>query len=294
MQPGSARPAHGNESAETLDQALRFATARLAASSDTAYLDAEVLLLHVLDRNRAFLRTWPERPLTAAEAERFQALVERRAKGVPVAYLTGEREFWSRAFAVRPGVLIPRPETELLVERALEVAPASRPADILDLGTGAGVIAVTLAAERPLARVMATDLSAQALVIARENAVRHGVTNLRFALGHWFAAVPEGDRFDLIVSNPPYIAENDPHLLQGDLRFEPQLALSSGPAGLNALTTIAEGTRQRLKPGGQLLLEHGYDQADALRAILAELGYSGIIHYPDLQGHRRAIAALRL
>lgn len=277
----------------TYAQALRSATARLSGLSDSPRLDAEVLLMWVLGRDRGHLRAWPERLLEPEQARQFQALIEQRAAGAPVAYLVGEREFWSRSFIVQPGVLIPRPDTELLIELALGFIPAHQPADILDLGTGSGIIAVTLAAERPLAQVIATDLSPGALAIARANAARHGVDNIRFEFGDWFAAVPDEGRFDLVVSNPPYIAEQDPHLTQGDLRFEPSLALTSGPTGLNALTAIADAARHRLKLGGWLLLEHGYDQADNLAAILAGFGYGDITHAQDLQGHRRATSARR-
>lgn len=285
-------PAHEDGAPETIARAIQSATTLLANLGDTPRLDAEVLLMHVLGRDRAYLRAWPERTLSPEQADRFRDLIERRAAGLPIAYLTGEREFWSRTFIVRPGVLIPRPETELLIELALDFIPAHEPADLLDLGTGTGIIAVTLAAERPLAHVTATDLSAEALAIARENAARHGVKNIRFALGPWFAALPANARFGLIVSNPPYIADRDPHLRQGDLRFEPELALQSGPRGLDALTAIVQEARHRLKPGGRLLLEHGYDQAEPLAELLAKLGYAGIAHHHDLQGHRRATTAL--
>jgi release factor glutamine methyltransferase len=293
MKPGGMRLMPESDASLTIAEVLRSAAVRLANLSETPRLDAEVLLMHVLGRDRAFLRAWPERALSGEQADRFRNLVEQRAEGQPVAYLIGEREFWSRLFAVRPGVLIPRPETELLIELALDFIPATEPTDILDLGTGSGIIAVTLAAERPLARVFATDLSPEALAVARENAVRHGVTNLRSGQGDWFAAIPEDQRFDLIASNPPYIAEQDPHLRQGDVRFEPTLALASGQEGLDALRIIAQGACQRLKPGGRLLLEHGYDQADALATRLAELGYAEITHHFDLQGHRRTTSALR-
>lgn len=286
-----ANDGEGPEATTTLVAALRLATARLAALVETPRLDAEVLLMQVLGRDRAYLRAWPERSLGPEQAGRYRDLVAKRAEGQPVAYLTGEREFWSRPYTVRPGVLIPRPETELLIELALRLVPADRPADILDLGTGSGIIAVTLAAERPRASVLATDVSAEALAVAHENAARHGVANLRFEPGDWFAAVPEDRRFDLIASNPPYIAEQDAHLGQGDVRFEPRLALTSGPRGLDALSLIAGGARHRLRPGGHLLLEHGYDQAGALAAILDNLGYDEIAHHHDLQGHPRATSA---
>jgi release factor glutamine methyltransferase len=275
----------------TITAALVSGAARLGHLPDTPRLDAEVLLMHILGKDRAYLRAWPERVLSPDQAERYRQLIERRAEGRPVAYLTGQREFWSRLFTVRPGVLIPRPETELLIELALAALPADRAADLLDLGTGSGIVAVTLAAERPRATVTATDLSPDALAVARENAARHGLTNIRFAQGDWFAALPENERFDLIASNPPYIAERDPHLSLGDVRFEPTLALASGPEGLDALAAIATGARKRLKPGGRLLLEHGYDQAEPIALLLAGLGYAEIAHHPDLQGHLRATSA---
>ncbi|CAL1240980.1 peptide chain release factor N(5)-glutamine methyltransferase [Candidatus Methylocalor cossyra] len=278
---------------ESLGQALGWATAELAATSETPRLEAEVLLTQVLGGDRAQLRAWPERPLDPDRAARFRALVERRRAGEPLAYITGEREFWSRRFRVGPGVLIPRPETELLVELALTLLPQDRPAELLDLGTGTGVIAVTLALERPAIRALATDLSPEALALAMENAARHGATNLRFALGNWFVAVPAGARFDLVVSNPPYIATGDPHLGRGDLRFEPALALVAGPEGLDALAAIVAAAGAYLKPEGWLLLEHGYTQADAVAALLAAHGYGEIAHHADLQGHRRVVAARR-
>ncbi len=276
----------------SLDLALKAAAERLEGLTETPRLDAEVLLMQVLGQGRTYLRTWPERWLTEAQAASFHDLIERRAEGAPIAYLAGEREFWSRSFTVRPGALIPRPETELLVELALSFIPADLPTDVLDLGTGSGAIAVTLAAERPEAQVTAIDLSPDALDIARENAVRQGVgERVRCLLGDWFAPLPTGERFDVIVSNPPYIAENDPHLGQGDLRHEPALALASGPKGLDALTAIADTARAWLKPGGWLLLEHGYDQAPDLAALLTGFGYLDIAHHLDLQGHTRATTA---
>lgn len=274
-----------------LSDALAYGKSRLSDSSRTPGLDAEVLLMFVLRRERAYLRTWPERRLDDDQAEAFCTLIDRRAGGEPIAYLTGQREFWSRTFHVGPGVLIPRPDTELLVDLALAAIPPDRETDILELGTGSGIIAITLAAERPQARILATDLSSQALVTARDNAGRLGCNNLRFAHGNWFAAVGGQNRFDLIVSNPPYIAEQDPHLRQGDLRFEPAMALSSGPEGLDALRQIAEGARAHLKPGARLMLEHGYDQAQLLGGILDNLGYCDIAHHHDLQGHLRATVA---
>lgn len=276
---------------ETFAGALAAARHELGETSPSPALDAEVLLMHVLGCDRARLRAWPEKPLTTAQAGEYATLIERRRQGYPVAYLTGEREFWSRPFQVAPGVLIPRPETELLIELALAAIPVDQSVDLLDLGTGSGIIAITLALERPRARVAAVDASAGALSIAQANATRHAALNLRFFRGDWLSPLPPTERYDLIVSNPPYIAEDDPHLRQGDLRHEPGLALASGPDGLTALRRIIVEARTFLKPGGALLLEHGYDQADAIAALLRDSGYGEITHHRDLQGHRRATMA---
>ena len=276
---------------ETLAAALAFGNHRLRETSETAALDAEVLLMHVLDCDRAHLRAWPEKPLTPGQASDYAVLIERRREGWPIAYLTGEREFWSRPFRVAPGVLIPRPETELLIELGLAALPADDPADVLDLGTGSGIIAITLAVERPRSRVVAIDVSPEALAIAQDNAERLDARNLRLLQGDWLTPLPPNERYDLIISNPPYIAEDDPHLQQGDLRHEPGLALASGPDGLTALRRIIAEARDFLKPGGALLLEHGYDQADAIGALLLGASYDEITHHRDLRGHRRATMA---
>jgi release factor glutamine methyltransferase len=276
---------------ETLGQTLRAATLSLAETSETARLDAEILLALTLRKERSYLRAWPEHPLTHEESLHFWERIEQRAQGTPIAYLVGEKEFWSRTFKVNPHVLIPRPETELLVELALDFLPPSRTVEILDLGTGSGIIAITLALERPLACVTALDISMEALIIAQENAQRLGADSIRFLQSHWLDRCPDELTFDLIVSNPPYVADEDPHLHRGDLRFEPKLALKSGKQGLDALTLIARESFSRLKPAGQLLLEHGYDQAQALESILLNLGYHQIHHHLDLQGHQRATSA---
>jgi release factor glutamine methyltransferase len=275
----------------TIEETLSRATASLSSASDTPRADAETLLVHLLSRDRSYFRAWPERTLPPEVTARFDSLIDRRAKGEPVAYLCETREFWSLPFKVRRGVLIPRPETELLVELALAIIPADQRGEIADLGTGSGAIGVSIAKERPQCRVFATDLSPEALAVARENAALNSVRNMRFALGDWFAAVPDDQLFDLVVSNPPYIADRDSHLDQGDLRFEPRMALVSGPHGLDAITRIVDQCRSRLKPGGQLLLEHGYRQAHAVAEILGRFGYSAITAHPDLQGHWRAMTA---
>ena len=271
--------------------ALAWAGRQLAEQSGTPGLDAEVLLGHVLNRNRAWLRAWPEHGLTPGQSVQFMQSVTQRAEGFPIAYLTGEREFWSRRFLVRPDVLIPRPDTELLIELALDIIPTHQPARILELGTGSGIIAITLAAERSNAHIAATDISQNALDIAHLNAARLGTQNLEFWHGSWLDPVPSNLAFDLIVSNPPYIAEQDPHLTRGDLRFEPLLALVSGSDGLDAIRQIAKTAHTFLKPGALLLLEHGYQQAPAVAALLENLGYTHVRHHTDLQGHQRATLA---
>jgi release factor glutamine methyltransferase len=245
--------------------------------------DAQVLMCHVLGVNRAWLAANPMRVLTETEDARVDMLVAQRALGAPVAYLVERREFYGRDFAVGPAVLIPRPETETLVEAALErMAPD---AVALDLGTGSGAIAVTLACERPHADLVATDVSAEALEVARANATAHGcAARIRFAQGQWYEAAPAG-RFDLIVSNPPYVAQGDPHLAEGDLRFEPAQALTDGSAdGLASIRAIVAGASARLRPGGWLLVEHGYDQAEAVAGLLLRAGLRDPISIPDLAG----------
>ena len=251
-------------------------------------IDAQVLMAHVLGVDRAWVLANPMRILTETEDAQVDMLVARRAMGQPVAYLLGRREFYGRDFAVGPEVLIPRPETETLVEAALDALRRSRAGgnpDILDLGTGSGAIAVTLACERPDARIVATDTSAQALETARANARAHGCeARIGTAQGSWYAAVP-GRRFDLIVANPPYVAAGDAHLAQGDLRFEPDGALTDGSAdGLDSIRAIVSGARAHLAPGGTLLFEHGYDQAATAARILADAGFAGLLSIPDLAG----------
>jgi release factor glutamine methyltransferase len=210
-----------------------------------------------------------------------------RLQGRPIAHITGRREFWSREFQVTPEVLIPRPETELLVELALARIQPEQTARIADLGTGSGAVAITLALERPKASVTALDLSPAALRIAEANAARLGAGNVRFVESDWFAALPAAESFDLIVSNPPYIAESDPHLGLGDVRFEPPMALASGPDGLDAIRHIVGQALARLNPGGWLLFEHGYDQSAAAQGLLKAAGFQAVGSFADLQGHLR-------
>ena len=279
-------PWQKDEMSVTLEQFIREAIATLAASP-TPRLDAEVLVMHVTGLNRAQLLTRADATLDVQQEATLDGLLARRAHGEPVAYLTGRREFWSLPLRVTPDVLIPRPETELLVERALALLPADRVQTLADLGTGSGAIALALAHERPQCRIIATDASVAALAVARANAARLKLTNVEFRQGEWLAAF-ERERVDLIVSNPPYVALGDPHLTEGDLRFEPRAALVSGPDGLDAIRAIARAAPDHLaSSNGWLLLEHGFDQSDAVRSILASHGFRDITGYRDLAGHAR-------
>jgi release factor glutamine methyltransferase len=252
-------------------------------------VDAKVLLAHVLGCNRAWLAAHETDGLTQDEASAFAALCNRRRAGEPVAYLTGTREFWGLMLAVTSDVLIPRPETETLVEFALSKLPRDRALRVLDLGTGSGAIALALAHDRPDAAVLATDHSEAALAVARGNAQRLKLTNVSFAAADWYAGMPPGT-FDLIASNPPYIGAVDPHLQEGDLRFEPVAALSPGVDGQSALRAIIGGARARLAPGGWLAVEHGYDQSDAVQALFRDAGFAEVIALRDLAGIPRVVA----
>lgn len=258
--------------------------AALLAASELPPLEAQVLAAHALAIPRASLLADQRRALTDDEARCVERLFHRRRAGEPVAYLTGEREFFGLSLAVTPDVLIPRPETELLVALALEFAPEG--ARVLDLGTGSGAVAIAIAHEMPEAEVVVVDASADALAVARENAQRHGAT-IRFVYGDWsagFESQIRGGRFDVIVANPPYIGEGDAHLEQGDLRFEPRAALVSGTDGLDAIRVIVAGAKDHLVPGGWLLFEHGYDQAERCRSLLGIYGYADVQTWPDLAG----------
>ena len=264
---------------------MTIATALAEAQQAIGRLEARVLLRHVLRCDEAFLIAHGDEELTNAQSADFGRLIARRAAGEPVAYLTGSREFYGREFAVTPAVLIPRPDTELLIELALQRLPA-KGGQVLDLGTGSGCIGVTIAAERPQARVTLVDASADALDVARVNAHRHAATNTILLCSDWYAAL--GDtRYDLIVSNPPYIAAGDAHLQHGDLRFEPQSALAAGADGLNDIRHIVAEAPSHLAAGGWLLCEHGHDQADACTALLQQAGFKEVFSARDLAGIRR-------
>jgi release factor glutamine methyltransferase len=266
-------------------------------------VDARVLFAHLLDVDRAWIAANPMHVLTESQDARLDALVAQRALGHPVAYLLGRREFYGRDFEVGPDVLIPRPETETLVEAALEILRRPRapldsrtggnPPTLLDLGTGSGAIAVTLACERPDVRIVATDASEAALALASANARRHGCEDrIELVRGSWYDAVP-GRRFDLIVANPPYVAAGDVHLGRGDLRFEPPGALTDGSAdGLASIRAIVAGAPAHLAADGALLFEHGYDQAGAASALLARAGFAQLVSRPDLAGIPRVAGGI--
>ncbi len=262
------------------------------AGGDSPRLDAEVLLAHALGKPRSWLVAWPERRPEPPQQAAYERLIARRADGEPVAYLTGEREFWSLPLAVTPATLVPRPDTELLVERALAIVARLDGPRIADLGTGSGAIALALASERSDAVVVATDRSAEALAVAARNAETLGIDNVRFLCGSWLDAVP-GATFDLIVSNPPYVEPGDPVMDRGDLAHEPRSALEGRGDGLDDSRDIAAGAMDHLVPGGWLLLEHGDTQAAGVAALLRDAEYVGIDTWTDLAGRPRVTGGQR-
>lgn len=274
----------------TVGQLLGEGRRRLEANPAPS-LEAEILLARALGVARAFLFAHREQEVETGPAGAFAGLLERRAGGEPIAYITGEREFWSLPLRVTPAVLIPRPETELLVEATLARIPVDAPYRIADLGTGSGAIALAIAGERPACEVVASDISEAALAVARENAARLGRRNVHLHLGSWFE--PLDGRFDLVASNPPYVAAGDPHLARGDLRFEPDGALASGPDGLDAIRAITSAAPRRLNPGGWLVLEHGHAQADDVAELLAQTGFDSIETLCDLEGTKRVTLGQR-
>ncbi|MNO83507.1 Release factor glutamine methyltransferase [compost metagenome] len=253
--------------------------------SPTARLDAELLLAAALGKSRSFLHTWPERIVPSEAVLTFTEYLQRRRSGEPVAYILGQQGFWKLDLEVAPHTLIPRPDTELLVEAALELLPAT-PAKVLDLGTGSGAIALALASERPAWQVTAVDRVLEAVALAERNRQRLHLNNATVLSSHWFSAL-EGQRFQLIISNPPYIASADPHLVEGDVRFEPASALVAGVDGLDDLRLIIDQAPDHLDAGGWLMLEHGYDQAEAVRDLLLTHGFEQVHSRTDLGGHQR-------
>lgn len=259
--------------------------AELADVSDSPRLDAELLLVKVLDRDRTWLYTWPDKPVADGDRREYEILLARRAAGEPVAYILGEREFWSLTLEVNPSTLIPRPDTELLVETTLSLPiPKKR---ILDLGTGTGAIALALASELPDSWCLGVDCSPEAVQLASSNGDRLGLSNAVFRHSDWFASVTETD-FDVILSNPPYIDAADPHLQEGDVRFEPNSALVADNQGLADIEHILSSARRYLRRGGLVMVEHGWQQAPAVQGIFEGYGYQGIESLRDMAGHMRA------
>ena len=254
--------------------------------TDAARLEAEILLAASLDRPRSHLFAWPDQQLEPWQQERFATLISRRARGEPIAYLLGQREFWSLPLTVTPQTLIPRPETETLVRLALDTIPQDSAPRIADLGTGSGAIALAIARERPRSEIIATDISPAALSVARGNAMRLGLGNVRFVCGSWCQAF-NTNVFDIVLSNPPYVAEADPHLREGDLRFEPRAALAAGPTGMDELQQIVPCAHARLRRDGWLIVEHGYDQGDKVMQLMRTQGFSEISDHIDTAGLSR-------
>jgi len=266
---------------ETWVEAQKLISKTLALEPDEARLEAQLLLQTSLNVNRAWLLSHEKDVLQPDIHTAFEVLLKRRLNGEPIAYILGKREFYGLEFIVTPDTLIPRPDTETLVEAALQKIPLSQACLILDLGTGTGAIAIAIVTQRPQAQIVATDVSPTTLAVAQANAQNLNVSNVQFVLSDWFAEL-QGQTFDVIVSNPPYIAEGDPHLKQGDLRFEPSSALIAGENGLDCIQKIISQAKQHLKPQGWLMLEHGYDQAEKIANLMKSAGFDSVSSVADL------------
>ncbi len=275
----------------TIGSLLREMSHTLKSSSPTPQLDAEVLLMHVTGFNRAELITQQTALIDNDQVLRLKNFLARRQTGEPIAYITGVREFWSMELRVTSATLIPRPETELLVDQALARIPKETSWKIADLGTGTGAVALALAKERPRCHLIATDISSAALKIAEANIKKLGLKNIELRQGNWLQPLAN-EKLDMIVSNPPYVNSDDPHLEQGDVRFEPKAALMAGADGLDTIRHLAQQARQYLIPNGGLLLEHGWQQASAIRQLFYQHGYRDIVCYQDMAGHNRVSAAV--
>jgi len=269
-----------------VSQLLKSASEQLLNLSDSPRLDAEVLLAHSLQKNRTWLITWSDKVLVDFDIDQFNELLQRRISGEPIAHITGMREFWSLPLAVTADTLIPRPDTELIIEKILDLYPATTDISLVDLGTGSGAIALALASERPHWKITATDQSASALEIAKQNACNLNLDNITFKLGNWFEPL-ENNTFDVIVSNPPYIPQADPHLTQGDARFDPISALASGDDGLDDIRLITAQAGSYLKTRGKLFIEHGYDQKSEMLDIFNKNGFIEIQQANDIANNPR-------
>ncbi|VAW51490.1 Peptide chain release factor N(5)-glutamine methyltransferase [hydrothermal vent metagenome] len=272
-----------------IQQALEQADYELCNASPSATLDAQVLLTHVLHCNTAHLLAWPEKELNKKQTSNFLSLVKQRQSGKPVAYLTGFREFWSLNFLVNDSTLIPRPETETLIEFVLNKFTDKKSFKLIDMGTGTGAIAISIGKEKPDWIITASDVSTDALELAKKNAKHHHTNNIAFTQSNWFENINTTD-FDIIISNPPYIAENDPHLKQGDVRFEPQSALTSGKTGMDDIHHLCQHAKDYLASGGWLIVEHGYNQNQLVANCFAENDFTQIKQSQDLSGHTRMTA----
>ena len=274
---------------ERIDYLLQQAEKKLQPIAESARLDAEVLLSHILGKNRSYFRAFPEQLLSEAESTAFKGLLERRLAGEPIAHITGQREFWSLELDVNKHTLIPRPDTEVLIEFVLQHFPQDN-SKVADLGTGSGAIALALASEKPNWEIIATDQSEAALLTAKNNAKKLQLNNIRFKPGSWYQALEDND-YDIIISNPPYIPSADPHLQQGDVRFEPITALASGENGLDDIRHLIDHAKHHLKPQGWLILEHGYDQKLAVFTLFESAGFINIKQINDYADNPRISAA---
>ncbi len=268
-----------------IQDALSWAVHKITGQS--ARIDAEILLMYVLKKKRAFLYAYPELILSQAQYVYFQELIDLRKLGHPVAYLTGEREFWSIKLSVTPDTLIPRAESECIIEVILEQFDKNTRLKVLELGTGSGALACALASDRSEWTIVSCDISLNALKVAQQNADHLNLGNIQFIHSNWFSSLVKTQKFDLILSNPPYLASDDPHLTHGDLRFEPKNALISGPSGLEDLEHIIQHSHEYLNDGGLLVLEHGFTQRNAVMNLLDQTGYNQLQCWPDIQGHDR-------
>jgi release factor glutamine methyltransferase len=275
-----------------IQQALQQASHTLSDTSASANLDAQVLLTHVLRCNTAHLAAWPEKSLKEEQLSQYLQLIQQRKEGLPVAHLTGSREFWSLDFSVNNSTLIPRPETETLIEFILEKFSDKEGLKLLDMGTGSGAIAISIAIEKPGWKIFSSDISEQALDLARKNSRRHQTANTTFIHSDWFSSITDND-FDIIISNPPYIAEDDPHLAEGDVRFEPLNALTSGAEGMDDIEHLCLNAKNHLAKNGSLIVEHGYNQQQLVADCFDKNGYMQIEQKQDLSGHTRMTAGKR-